>query len=169
MRLAPDLIIVGQEIDTATGGELIAYYVTERIPRDLPLSEEAIARLRERRARDQRVAPAGSAAQLGDGREADAGNDRARWMRSRCSTPVACWRQTTAGPRNWRRATAKPGTAGSDGHTSGRDWAAATWTLPPFKANPQAFLASLAQGTAQRPTDGYACRTCGARFAKLGK
>ena len=31
-RLAPDLVIVGQEIDTETGGELIAYYVQRGYP-----------------------------------------------------------------------------------------------------------------------------------------
>ena len=45
-RLAPDLVIVGQEIETETGGELIAYYVQEVVPPDLPL-QEAIRRLRE--------------------------------------------------------------------------------------------------------------------------
>ena len=29
-RLAPDLVIVGEEIDTETGGELIAYFVKSR-------------------------------------------------------------------------------------------------------------------------------------------
>jgi len=43
--LAPDLIIVGQEIDT-TMGELIAYYVKEQIPRFLT-PQEAIDRLRQ--------------------------------------------------------------------------------------------------------------------------
>jgi predicted metal-dependent phosphoesterase TrpH len=37
--LAPNLVIVGEEIDTAEGGELIAYYVTERVPPHLPILE----------------------------------------------------------------------------------------------------------------------------------
>ncbi|MCC7353734.1 MAG: PHP domain-containing protein, partial [Anaerolineae bacterium] len=42
--LAPELVIVGEEIRTQKG-ELIAYFVTEEVPRGLSL-EETIARLR---------------------------------------------------------------------------------------------------------------------------
>ena len=69
-RLAPDLVIVGQEIDTETGGELIAYYVQEVIPRHLPL-QEAIRRLREQGAVISISHPVDSFAQFGSGREAD--------------------------------------------------------------------------------------------------
>lgn len=44
-ELAPDLIIVGEEIMT-THGELIAYFVKEEVPRDLS-PQETIRRLRE--------------------------------------------------------------------------------------------------------------------------
>ncbi len=44
-RLAPDLIIVGEEIKTDRG-ELLAYFVQEELPPDLPI-EEALRRLRE--------------------------------------------------------------------------------------------------------------------------
>ncbi len=44
--LAPDLIIVGEEIETATGGELIAYFVQETVPAHLSL-DETIRRLRQ--------------------------------------------------------------------------------------------------------------------------
>ena len=44
-ELAPDLIIVGEEIMT-THGELIAYFVQEEVPRDLS-PQETIRRLRE--------------------------------------------------------------------------------------------------------------------------
>ena len=43
-RLAPDLIIVGEEIKT-TAGEFIAYFVTEEVPKGLS-PEETLARLR---------------------------------------------------------------------------------------------------------------------------
>ena len=43
--LAPDLVIVGEEVLT-TAGEFIAFYVTEEVPKGLP-PEEALARLRE--------------------------------------------------------------------------------------------------------------------------
>jgi predicted metal-dependent phosphoesterase TrpH len=38
-QLAPDLVIVGEEIMTSTGGELIAYYVAELIPSGLSPAE----------------------------------------------------------------------------------------------------------------------------------
>lgn len=44
-QMAPELVIVGQEIKT-TAGELIAYYVQEQVPAGLT-SDEAIGRLRE--------------------------------------------------------------------------------------------------------------------------
>ena len=44
-ELAPDLIIIGEEIMT-THGELIAYFVKEEVPRDLS-PQETIRRLRE--------------------------------------------------------------------------------------------------------------------------
>lgn len=44
-ELAPDLVIVGEEIMT-THGELIAYFVQEEVPRDLS-PQETIRRLRE--------------------------------------------------------------------------------------------------------------------------
>ena len=44
-ELAPDLIIIGEEIMT-THGELIAYFVKEEVPRDLS-PQETIGRLRE--------------------------------------------------------------------------------------------------------------------------
>ena len=42
-RLAPDLVIVGEEIDTETGGELIAYFVQEAVPPDLPVRRRSAA------------------------------------------------------------------------------------------------------------------------------
>ena len=43
-RLAPDFVIVGEEVMT-TEGELLAYFLTEEVPAGLP-PEEALARLR---------------------------------------------------------------------------------------------------------------------------
>ena len=48
-RLAPDLVIVGEEIKVAEGGELIAYFVQDHVPPGLSLSA-TIARLREQNA-----------------------------------------------------------------------------------------------------------------------
>ena len=44
-EMAPDLVIVGEEIKTDVG-EIIAYFLKEEVPRGLPV-EEAIARVRE--------------------------------------------------------------------------------------------------------------------------
>ncbi len=44
-RMAPDLVIVGEEIKTDVG-EIIAYFLKEEVPRGLPV-REAIARVRQ--------------------------------------------------------------------------------------------------------------------------
>jgi hypothetical protein len=44
-EMAPDLIIVGEEINTSVG-EIIAYFLKEEVPKGLP-PQEAIARVRE--------------------------------------------------------------------------------------------------------------------------
>ena len=45
-RLAPDFVIVGEEIQTDVGGELIAYFVRETVPRGLSVVE-TLRRLRD--------------------------------------------------------------------------------------------------------------------------
>jgi len=45
LEMAPDLVIVGEEIRTSVG-EIIAYFLEEEVPKGLPL-QEAIARVRE--------------------------------------------------------------------------------------------------------------------------
>ena len=45
LEMAPDLVIVGEEIKTNVG-EIIAYFVEEEVPQGLPL-QESIARVRE--------------------------------------------------------------------------------------------------------------------------
>lgn len=44
--MAPDLIIVGEEIKTADAGEILAYFLTEEVPMNLPV-REAIRRVRD--------------------------------------------------------------------------------------------------------------------------
>ena len=143
--LAPDLIIVGQEIDTAWGGELIAYFVTEQIPRGLH-PEEAIARLRKQGAVVSISHPLdrlrGSA--MGEKHTLALIDqvDALEVFNARCLLAADNTRAALlAGAHD------KFGTAGSDGHTLA-EIGAAYVALPPFKANPQAFLASLAKGTA---------------------
>jgi predicted metal-dependent phosphoesterase TrpH len=45
LEMAPDLVIVGEEIKTDVG-EIIAYFLKEEVPKGLPV-QEAIARVRE--------------------------------------------------------------------------------------------------------------------------
>lgn len=144
--LAPDLIIVGQEIDTAVGGELIAYFVKERIPRDLP-PQEAIARLRAQGAVISISHPLdrlrGSAMGEKNTLAIIDQVDALEVFNARCLLAADNRRAAALAARY-----NKPGTAGSDGHTL-PEIGAAVVVLPPFKANPEAFLASLQQGKAE--------------------
>ncbi len=144
--LAPDLIIVGQEIDTAVGGELIAYFVKEQIPADLP-PEEAIARLRSQgavisvshpldRLRNSAMGEKNTLALIDK-------VDALEVFNARCLLAADNRRAAELAARY-----KKPGTAGSDGHTL-PEIGAAYVVLPPFKANPQAFLESLKKGKAE--------------------
>ncbi len=144
--LAPDLIIIGQEIDTAAGGELIAYFVQEQIPRHLP-PEEAIARLRSQGAVISVSHPLDRLRNSAMGEENTLAIidkvDALEVFNSRCLLPADNRRAAEFAAR-YR----KLGTAGSDGHTL-PEIGAAYVVLPPFKGNPQAFLESLAKGKAE--------------------
>jgi len=143
--LAPDLIIVGQEIDTEVGGELIAYYVTERVPPHLPV-REAIARLRGQGAVISVSHPLDRLRGSAMGEEQTLAIidlvDALEVFNSRCLLAADNRRAAELARRH-----GKPGTAGSDAHTL-PEVGAATVTLPPFKDHAEAFLASLAQGEA---------------------
>jgi predicted metal-dependent phosphoesterase TrpH len=148
--LAPDLIIVGQEIDTAVGGELIAYFLTERIPPHLA-PEEAIARLRGQGAVISISHPLdrlrGSAMGQDNTLKIIGEVDALEVFNARCLL-AADNRRAAALAAQYR----KLGTAGSDGHTL-PEIGAAYVELPSFRGNSDAFLASLAQGrTAGRLT-----------------
>jgi predicted metal-dependent phosphoesterase TrpH len=144
-RLAPDFIIVGEEIRTATGGELIAYFVRERVPPGLSLAE-TIGRLREQgavisvshpvdRLRDS---PLGERLTL----QIIAQVDALEVFNARCLLAADNHRAAGLAARY-----GKAITAGSDAHTLaevGRGYL----SLPPFEHTPEAFLASLRQATA---------------------
>ncbi len=144
--LAPDLIIIGQEIDTAVGGELIAYFVQERIPPHLAPAE-AIARLRAQGAVISVSHPLdrlrGSAMGEKNTLAIIEQVDALEVFNARCLLAADNRRAAELAQRHGRL-----GTAGSDGHTLA-EIGAAYVVLPPFKANPQAFLASLAKGKAE--------------------
>ncbi len=143
--LAPDLIIVGQEIDTAWGGELIAYFVTEQIPRGLPPAD-AIALLRKQGAVISVSHPLDRLRNSAMGEEKTLKLidqvDALEVMNARCLLMADNRRAAELAARH-----GKAGTAGSDGHTL-PEIGAAYVELPPFKSNPEAFLAGLAQGKA---------------------
>lgn len=143
--LAPDLVIVGEEIATDTGGELIAYFVRERVPAGLSLAE-TIARLRCQGAVISVSHPCdtlrGSA--LGESRTLSIINqvDALEVFNARCLGDKANRRAAELAVLH-----RKAGTAGSDAHTLA-EVGAAYVTLPPFKATPDAFLRSLQQSAA---------------------
>ncbi|MDH7487229.1 MAG: PHP domain-containing protein [Anaerolineae bacterium] len=139
--LAPDLIIVGQEIDT-TQGELIAYFLREEVPRDLT-PQEAIARLRQQGAVISVSHPfeslRASALARGALEEIIDQVDALEVFNARCLL-----QEDNRKAAEWAKRYGKLATAGSDAHTLwelGRGYV----ELPPFDG-PEGFLRSLAQG-----------------------
>jgi predicted metal-dependent phosphoesterase TrpH len=140
--LAPDLIIVGEEIEVDGGGELIAYFVTEEVPRGLSI-EEALARLQRQGAVISVSHPLDSL------RGSALGLERTLAIMGQVDAlEVFNARCLRAGDNGRAEALAREHgklmTAGSDAHTLG-ELGAGYLTLPPFKGNPPAFRASLAK------------------------
>jgi hypothetical protein len=139
-QMAPDLIIVGEEIKTADAGEIIAYFLSEEVPMGLPV-REAIARVRDQ---GGVVGVSHPADRL---RREAMGLDRLLPIVDQVDMlEVFNARCIYAADNDAARAFAaqhdKPGFAGSDAHTLfeiGR----ATVTLPDFDS-PQSFLSGLA-------------------------
>lgn len=138
--LAPALVIIGEEIRTQ-GGELIAYFVTEEVPRGLTL-EETVARLRAQGALisvphpcdSWRGSAIGEANLLSIIEQIDAMEVwNARCLRAGDND------RALAIARRYGKLT----TAGSDAHTVG-EVGAAYVELPPF-GNADEMRASLAQ------------------------
>ncbi len=140
--LAPDLIIVGEEIEVDSGGEVIAYYVTEEVPRGLSI-EEALVRLRRQGAVISVSHPLdslrGSALGLKRTLAIIDQVDALEVFNARCPR---------AGDNRRAQALARDHgklmTAGGDAHTLG-EVGAGYLILPPFKANAAALRASLAK------------------------
>lgn len=140
--LAPDLIIVGEEIEVAEGGELIAYYVTEEVPRGLSI-DDTVARLRRQGAVISVSHPLDSL------RGSALGLERTLAIIDRVDALEGFNARCLRAGDNRRaealaRSHGKLMTAGSDAHTL-REVGAGYLTLPPFKGNPAAFRASLAK------------------------
>jgi predicted metal-dependent phosphoesterase TrpH len=139
-RLAPDLVIVGEEINTETGGELIAYYVSERVPRGLPV-DEAIRRLRAQGAVISVSHPLDHLRNSAMGerltRQIIDQVDALEGFNARCLSKNDNLRAEALACEH-----GKALTAGSDGHTV-RELGCGFVRLPPFEDNPAALLASL--------------------------
>ncbi|MCR4405905.1 MAG: PHP domain-containing protein [Anaerolineae bacterium] len=139
-ELAPDLVIVGEEIKT-TNGELIALFVEEEVPAWLPL-EEAIARLRAQGAIIGVSHPLESLRREAMGREAlmtiIGRVDFLEGFNARCILPGDNRRALALA-----REHGLPVTAGSDAH-SPMEIGAAYVEMPPF-TNKEDFLSSLRQ------------------------
>jgi predicted metal-dependent phosphoesterase TrpH len=139
-KIAPDLVIVGEEIKTDCG-EIIAYFMSELVPSGLPV-REAITRVREQ------------GGVVGVSHPCD--RYRREAMRMERLLPIVSWvdalevfnaRCVHPADNACARAIAqehgKLMFAGSDAHTTGELGRAAVW-MPPFDS-PQSFLSSLAQ------------------------
>ena len=164
-RLAPDLIIVGEEIETATGGELIAYYVQEEVPAGLS-PEETIRRLRSQGAVISISHPVdrlrGSA--LGEPltlrfiEQVDA----LEVFNARCLLAADNQRAAALAAKYNKLVT-----AGSDEHVLselGRGYL----TLPPFANDPQSMLASLAHARPGGRLSGLSVHAA-STLAKIGR
>jgi predicted metal-dependent phosphoesterase TrpH len=164
-RLAPDLVIVGQEIDTETGGELIAYYVKEVIPRHLPL-QEAIRRLREQGAVISISHPVDTLRNSALGEkltlEFIEQVDALEVFNARCLRAADNAHAAAIAKRY-----GKVITAGSDAHTL-REIGRGYLTLPPFRDTPEAFLDGLSKATPGGRLSGIWPHFA-STFAKLGK
>ncbi len=139
-RLAPDLVIVGEEIATSGGGELIAYYVRDALPAGLPL-DEILRRLRAQGAVISIPHPfdrwRGSALGAALTRQIVDRVDALEVFNARC-----LWMSDNSRAAALARECGKGVTAGSDGHTV-RELGRAYVSLPPFEDNPASLLASL--------------------------
>lgn len=140
--LAPDLIIVGEEIETATGGELIAYFVQEQVRPHLSL-EETLGVLRKQGAIVSISHPFDAWRGSAMGEELTRAIidqvDALEVFNARCLRAEFNRRAAEFAARHH-----KLGTAGSDAHTLA-ELGAGYLTLPVFGNTPQEFRASLAQ------------------------
>jgi predicted metal-dependent phosphoesterase TrpH len=164
-RLAPDLVIVGEEIETETGGELIAYFVQEVVPPHLPIGE-TIRRLREQGAVISISHPVDTLRNSALGEkltlEFIEQVDALEVFNARCLRA-----KDNAHAAEIARRYGKAITAGSDAHTL-REIGRGYLTLPPFRDAPQAFLDSLNKATPGGRLSGIWPHFA-STFAKLGK
>jgi predicted metal-dependent phosphoesterase TrpH len=144
-KLAPDLIIVGEEIKT-THGEIIAWFVTEEVPKGLSL-KESIRRLRDQGAVISIPHPLdslrGSAMGLENVLAIIDQVDALEVLNARCVYPA-----DNDAARSLAEKHGKLMTAGSDSHIP-YELGHCYLEMTPFDDTPESFLASLRSA---RPT-----------------
>lgn len=138
-ELAPDLVIVGEEIKT-THGEIIAWFVREEVPRGLS-PQETIARLRDQGAVISIPHPLDSLRRSAMGRENVLAIidqvDALEVLNARCVRP-----QDNDDALELARAHGKLLTAGSDAHTL-FELGRCVLEMPPFADDADSFKAAL--------------------------
>lgn len=137
--MAPDLIIVGEEIKTSDAGEIIAYFLSEEVPMNRPV-RETIAAVR---AQGGVVGVSHPADRL---RKEAMGLDRLEPIADQIDVlevfNARCiYASDNAAARDFAARHGLPGFAGSDAHTL-TELGRATVTLPDFDS-PETFLKSL--------------------------
>lgn len=139
--MAPDLIIVGEEIKT-THGEIIAYFVKEEVPRGLS-PQETIARLRAQGAVISIPHPLDSvrtsAMRLTNVLQVIDQVDALEVLNARCVLD-----RDNVAAAALAQEYGKLLTAGSDAHTPA-ELGRCYLEMPPFEDNGESFLAALAQ------------------------
>jgi hypothetical protein len=144
-ELAPDLIIVGEEIKT-THGEIIAYFVKKEVPRGLS-PQETVDRLREQGAVISIPHPLDSLRTSAMGMETVLQIidqvDALEVLNARCVRP-----SDNDAAAELAQKYAKLATAGSDAHTL-QEVGRCYMLMPEFEDNPASFLQALAQAQPQ--------------------
>jgi predicted metal-dependent phosphoesterase TrpH len=138
-KLAPDLVIVGEEIMT-THGEIIGYFLSEEVPRGLS-PQETIRRLRDQGAVITIPHPLDSlrrsAMRLANVLTVIDQVDALEVLNARCVRP-----QDNVAAAALALEHGKLATAGSDAHILA-ELGRCYLEIPPFEDNPTAFLAAL--------------------------
>lgn len=163
-RLAPELVIVGEEIKSAEG-DIIGWFVNEEIPKGLSL-EETIARLKDQGAVIAIPHPldslrGGSALGLEATLRIIDQVDAIEVLNARCMRA-----SDNEQARQIAQEYGKLMTAGSDAHTAG-EIGTATMLMPPFH-DADSFRESLAQGTIEGDRSSQIVRLY-STYAKLHK
>lgn len=143
--MAPDLVIVGEEIKT-THGEIIGYYLREEVPRGLS-PQETVRRLREQGAVITIPHPLdslrSSAMRLRNVLTIIDEVDALEILNARCVRPA-----DNVAAAQLAEERGKLVTAGSDAHTL-TELGQCYMEMPAFEDNAESFRAALAQSTAR--------------------